>query len=244
MVRSVKIMAQPGVLNMTWNTEENELISMKASTTSEILFFLLLNMAGCNRNKEEKYFVGEVVYSYTYESNILNTDSLAKERPVKGIFRYDLNNYQSRFQGKDTFTYYYSGSLNKCLSQSGSSEKFECEDYGINTDSVISWKIYPADEKVLGQDCDILELQKKTSFVKYYVSREEIVAPATYQIHKAYNWDVYGEKAKGGMILKLEHRFKNFTMKGIATDLKKLNAKFKALEIDEKKMIELCTAKK
>jgi hypothetical protein len=102
-------------------------------------------MARCNSNKEEKYFTGEVVYSYAYESNILNTDSLAKERPVKGIFRYDLNNYQSQFQGKDTFTYYYSGSLNKCLSQSGSSENFECEDYGINTDSVVSWKIYPAE---------------------------------------------------------------------------------------------------
>ncbi len=208
-----------------------------------MLFILLLNIAGCN-NKKEEYFTGEIVYAYTYESNILNIDSLVKERPVKGIFRYDLNNYQSQFQGKDTFTYYYSGSLNKCLSQAGSSENYECEDYGMDTDSVVSWKMYVAKEMILGHNCDILELQKKASFVKYYVCKTEKTAPATYQKHKAYNWDVYGEKAKGGLILKLEHRFKNFTMKGIATDLIKPKEKFKALEIDEKKIIELCNLKR
>jgi len=216
---------------------------MKTPTTPGILFILVVNMAGCNSNKEEKYFAGEIVYTYTYESNILNTDSLAKERPVKGIFRYDLNNYQSRFMGKDTFTYYYSGTLNKCLSQSSNSQKFECEDYGINTDSVLSWKIYPADEILLGQNCDILELQKRTSFVRYYVSKEQRVAPATYQKHKAYNWDVYGEKANGGLILKLEHRFKNFIMKGTAIEVKNYDEKFKALEMDENNMIEICNRK-
>jgi hypothetical protein len=86
-------------------------------------------------------------------------------------------------------------------------------------------------------------LQKRTSFVKYYVSREQKVAPATYQNHKAFNWDVYGEKASGGLILKLEHRFKNFTMKGTAIEVKKQDEKFKALETDEKKMIEICNKK-
>lgn len=171
---------------------------MKKNTIYWLLLILLLNVTSCN-NKEEKYFTGEIVYTYAYESNILNTDSLVKERPVKGIFRYDLNNYQSQFQGKDTFTYYYSGNLNKPLSQAGSSRNFECEDYAMAADSVISWKIYPAHEKILEQNCDILELQKKTSFVKYYVSKTERVAPTTYQKHKAYNWDVYGEKAKGGV---------------------------------------------
>lgn len=135
---------------------------MKTLTAYGITFILLLHLSGCNGDTEEKYFTGEIVYRYTYESHVLNTDSLAKERPVKGIFRYDLANYQSRFQGKDSFTYYYSGKLNKALSQAGNSENYTCEDYGMVTDSVISWKLYPTGEKILGQDCDILELQKKT----------------------------------------------------------------------------------
>ncbi|MBK8494217.1 MAG: hypothetical protein IPL50_03725 [Chitinophagaceae bacterium] len=217
---------------------------MRSLTAHGILFILLLHLTGCTGNEEEKYFAGEIVYRYTYESNLLNTDSLAKERPVKGIFKYDLVNYQSQFQGKDTFTYYYSGNLNKTLSQAGSSLNYECEDYGMGTDSVVSWKIYPTGEKVLGQVCDILELQKKTSFVKYYVSKEERIAPVTYQRHKAYNWDVYGEKAKGGLILKMEHRFKIFTMKGIATNLVKMEKNFKAFEMDEKTFAKFCNGEK
>ncbi|HQW92451.1 MAG: hypothetical protein IPH68_03395 [Chitinophagaceae bacterium] len=217
---------------------------MKTITAYGIGFILLLHVAGCNGHTEEKYFTGEIEYRYTYESNVLNTDSLAKERPVKGIFRYDLANYQSRFQGKDTFTYYYSGSLNKALSQSGNSENYTCEDYGLVTDSVISWKLYPAGEKVLGQVCDVLELQKKNSLVLYYVSRAEKIAPATYQKHKAYNWDVYGEKSNGGLILKMEHRFKVFTMKGIATNLVNQENNFKAFEIDENTFIQFCKGDK
>ena len=70
------------------------------------------------------------------------------------------------------------------------------------------------------QECRLLEIQKSNSWVKYYVSKEQKIAPATYQHHRSYNWDVYGEKAGGGLILRSEHRFKMFTMMGIATDVK------------------------
>jgi hypothetical protein len=213
---------------------------MRAGIIYGILFIFLLKSTGCNSIKKTPYFTGEITYHYTYESSFLNTDSLIKERPSKGIIRYDSYNYQSQYTGKDTVTYYYSGNLNKCLSQTGTNKIVECEDYGINTDSVLSFKIYPAPETVFGQPCTIVELQKKTSFVKYYVSNRQRVAPATYKKHKAYNWDVYGEKANGGLVLKLEHRFKNFIMKGTVTGIKNYDSKFKALEIEEREMVEKC----
>ncbi len=215
---------------------------MKTLITPVITLILLLNVYGCNTKNEEAYFSGEVVYSYSYESNTLNTDSLTKERPSQSILRYDMSGYQSQFIGKDTVTYYYSGNLNSCVSQNDSTKEFECEDYGIFTDSVISWKRHPANEKILDQDCDILEIQKKNSFVRYYVSKQNRIAPLTYQKHRSYNWDVYGEKANGGLILRSEHRFKNFTMNGIATSVKNYSVKFKALEMDEKTMTEICNA--
>lgn len=52
------------------------------------------------------------------------------------------------------------------------------------------------------------------------------------------------KRQKGGLILKLEHWFKNFTMKGIATDLIKQEQKFMALEIGEKIMIALCDSQR
>lgn len=197
-------------------------------------------MAACNNKKDTNYFTGQISYTYSYTSDSLNADSLSGIRPFRGIFRYDTSNYQSRFTGVDTFTYYYSGVLNKCLSAPGLSKEFECEDYSKETDSVISVKDYPTDEKILGYPCRILELQKKSSWVKYYYATDLHIAPATYKNHKAYNWDVYGIKAKGGLILKLEHRFKKFVMSGVADSLLILEADFKALEINESLFSVIC----
>ncbi|MEI2739164.1 MAG: hypothetical protein V9F01_10290 [Chitinophagaceae bacterium] len=204
-----------------------------------ILIFLIVHH-GCKNKGKEKYFTGTLKYSYTYISDSLNTDSLKKLRPAKGYFRYDTSNYQNRFTGADTFTYYYSGKLNKCLSESGSSKKYECEDYSIMTDSVLSVKDYATEEEIHGYSCRILELQKKNSWVKYYYATDMRIAPATYKNHKAYNWDVYGTKANGGLILKMEHRFKKFTMSGVADSLSIVKGDFKALEIDEALFSEIC----
>jgi hypothetical protein len=43
--------------------------------------------------------------------------------------------------------------------------------------------------------------------------------------------DVYGKKADGGLILKLEHWFKNFTMKGQAVEIRKKDRQYKSFEI-------------
>ena len=104
----------------------------------------------------------------------------------------------------------------------------------------ISYKLTDTDEKILGYSCKILEIQKKNSWLRYYVSNELKIAPATYRQHVSYNWDIYGEKANGGLILKSEHRSKYFTMKGIATAIELKAADFKALEIDEKFFSQFC----
>jgi len=207
--------------------------------TIPFLIAPILFITGCT-NSGEKYFTGTIEYSYAYTSDSLNADSLAATRPGKSDFRYDLSDYQSRFVGKDTETYYYSGDLNKSIGEINDQHNYTCEDYSVVTDSVISWKIYDSDEKVLGQQCRILEMQKGNSWVKYYVSTEMKIAPATYQKHRSYNWDFYGEKASGGLILRSEHRFKKFTMKGEATAVSEEGSDFKALTIDNKKINEIC----
>jgi hypothetical protein len=205
-----------------------------------IQLILLLTIIGCNNRIKKEYFTGEVFYDYSYESSTLDVDSLAAFRAAKGVIRYDRINYQSRFTGKDTLTCYYAASINKCLMQMGISANYDCEDYGVSNDSVLSSRVYPAAGKILEQECDIVELLKKNSLVRYHVSREIKIAPATYKDHKAYNWDVYGEKGKGGLILKTEHVFKHFTLKGIATGIKHGTAGFAALEMEEKKLDSIC----
>ena len=200
---------------------------------------LVIFLGGC-KGSGNKYFIGTVEYAYSYYSDSLNVDSLTKTRPSKGLFRYDTLNYQSKFIGIDTNTNYYSRLLNKCLSKTNHSGIYECEDYGTFTDSVISYKIIDTDEKILGYSCKILEVQKKNSWLQYYFSTDLKIAPATYRQHASYNWDFYGEKANGGLILRSEHRLKYFTLKGIATAINIKAANFKALEIDEKLFAEIC----
>src|SRR5688572_37474 len=204
-----------------------------------LLFFAMIFIIGCKR-QSKKYFTGTIEYGYTYSSDSLNADSLAKTIPSKSLIRYDTVNYQSKFIGVDTIVYYYSGRSNKSLSGTGDLENYVCEDYGVFTDSVISYKLTHTDEKILGYSCKILEIQKKNSWLRYHVGNDLKIAPATYRQHISYNWDVYGDKANGGLILRSEHRFKYFTMKGTATAIELGAADFKALEIDEKLFSQFC----
>lgn len=209
----------------------------KATLLFTAIFFLF---SGCSVNDKKIFFTGTIEYTYSYTSDSMNMDSLIKARPSAGLFRYDENSYQSRFTGKETETYYYSGLSNKCVAVTGNPVEYHCEDYGLATDSVLSIKFYETDEKVMGYNCKILEMQKRNSSVKYYVSTELKIAPATYKLHQSYNWDVYGEKSNGGLILKLEHRFKTFTMSGIATGINLIRENFRALEMSDKDLEKFC----
>jgi len=199
----------------------------------------VLLMTACS-NHGKKYFTGTITYDYTYTSEHLDVDSLKAVRPFTGFFRYDTTGYQSRFIGKDTNTYFYSGDFNKCLAETGSQKNYTCENYNMATDSVMTFRIYDAEKKILGHECFVIEMQKKRSTVKYYYSKKLRMAPMTYDHHHAYNWDFYGAKSDGGLVLKLEHRFGDFVMVGIATEIKKGDENFKALEIDDKLFTEIC----
>lgn len=204
------------------------------------VFILLFMLAACQPQKESNYFSGTIAYDYSYTSDSLNIDSLTRSRPSKGLFRYDINDYQSEFTGSESNTYYYSGKLNKCIAENSLQKKLECEDYGVASDSILSYKLYDTDEKILGYSCRVIELQKSRSWVKYYFSKDLIMSPATYQNHKAFNWDGYGTQAGGGLILKLEHRFKLFTMKGVATRIEVKKNNFRALEIEDSLFTRVC----
>ena len=194
----------------------------------------------CTGSENEPFFTGKINYEYSYESETLNADSLKQIKPSKSVFNYDLNNYQSRFIGNDTFSYYYSGLWNKAVSQTNSNSDFECEDYSLPTDSILSFKLYDTAEIIMGYHCRVIEFQTKRFWNRYYVSRDLKISPATYQKHKAYNLSFYGEQTGGGLILKLEHRFKNYTMKGVVTGIEKKDKHFKALDLPEDKFKLIC----
>lgn len=205
-----------------------------------VLILLVVIVFSKCKEADKKIFTGTIEYAYTYTSDSLNADSIAATRQQKAFFRYDANNYQSQFINPDTTTYYYSGNLNKCLEEKNHDQQYACEDYSKENDVVLSFKVYDTNEKILGHRCKVLEVQKKNALLIYYFSTNMKMAPATYSQHRSYNWDFYGDKSEGGIILKSEIRFKDFTKKGIATEIREYDQDFKALEIDEEKFSEVC----
>ena len=211
---------------------------------SVLLILLIFQIFACRQeNYEEKfpYFQGEVEYAYTYESEVLDVDSLNENKPHTGVFRYDLDNYKSTFFSQiDTLSYYYLSETNSALAQDNAQIVRECENYGIPTDSIIYFNVYETNEEVMRHSCKVIEYKSKQLWNQYFVSKEIKVSPNTYKDHFAYNMEFYGRESDGGLILKLEHRFKKYTMKGIATRIRIFYKSESALELSAEKIKKLC----
>ena len=169
----------------------------------------------CSCSSKEEYFSGELVYNYTYNSPNFDADSISAERPSKGVFRYDKFNYQSQFITKaDSLSYFYISSRNLAIAKNHKSDQWRCENYGVSTDSVLSYKYYDTETKILGHSCKILEFKSRFANNKYYISTDQHLNTNLYKNHEAYNWKFYGDKTDGGLILKLEHHFSDHSMIG------------------------------
>ena len=187
-----------------------------------------------------QYFQGEIHYKYSYSSETLNLGYLESKRPKRGVFKYDLQHYQSIFYGPSITSYYYSGITNHAISSIDGAFDINCTDYGINPDSLLHFEVHPTDEKILGQDCMIVEFQTPNVYTRYHVSKSVFLAPDTYQKHLAYNWSLYGEQGKGGIILKAEHFFSNFTMIGEVSKIVPYENGERAWDITEDAFAQAC----
>lgn len=201
--------------------------------------FILISMTfyACNNSKSvrttPKFFHGKITYNYTYESALLELESLTRSKPHTGTMIFEDNNYESSFIGKDTMNYIYSGDINMCYQFDGNGNSLGCENYRLYTDSILSYKLYETSEKVLDQECMILEFQGKYFWNRYYISKETKLNPEVFENNNAYNWSFYGGKSNGGLILKLEHRFKDFTMKGVAVSVQVYTPDMNMIRMDD-----------
>ena len=205
-----------------------------------IVALFMLNLA-CNLAEPKKptYFTGQIEYTYSYESDVLNIDSLSALKPSKSIFRFDLHNYQSQFFGQDTITYYYLEKINRALSKTNNKLDSVCQDYGVETDSLRSLRVYDGTQTILGYTTQIIEFQGKYFWNRYEVSKKHKISPATYSRHESYNWSVYGSQTEGGLILRSTHDFGRYSMIGQVCSIKVGKGLFHALDIPEGQVYQL-----
>lgn len=211
--------------------------------TLSILLVLLSGITSCQQQKAEQsdgFFQGELHYHYSYQSDVHNLAYLKSIRPKISVFRFDSNNYQSTFYGADTISYYYNSHKNVAISSKNMIFEPDCQDYSINPEQRLSSKVYDTDELVMGYPCKVIEFETTNGFYRYHVSTEIFLPPPTYQNHLAYNWAFYGKQAKGGIILRMETRFRDFTMIGEITKIGWYRNGQKAWTISEKLLDQAC----
>lgn len=200
------------------------------------LFIVLFISCG----QAPSYFEGKIIYQYSYESETLNADSLAENRTASSEFYYQGARYKNSFIGKTIDRYIFNGDTGFSYHESSQTDTILCEDYRLPTDSVINLQIIPTKEKVLGYATQIIEIVGKFSTTKFWVSTTLKTNPDWYKSHQAYNWHFYLEQADGGIILKVEHIFKHFTMHGIATEVKLMDVPEKIFELQKDKILLDC----
>ncbi len=213
-----------------------------------LLLFCCIFLLSCSQTQQEspktpttsKYFQGEIHYNYDYASETRNLGYIRSKRPKSGVFKYDLQHYQSNFYGATQRSYYYSGITNHAISSVDGAFDIKCTDYGINPDSLLHFEVHPTDVKIQGQACMIVEYQTVNVYTRYHVSKEVFLAPDVYQKHLAYNWSLYGQQGKGGIILKAEHFFDQFTMIGEVSKIVRYENGESAWDITEEAFQKAC----
>jgi hypothetical protein len=213
-------------------------------------FFILLSiinaLSNCKtttKNERQDSFEGIIEYAYTYQSDSINIDSLKTNRPSSGQMVYKDSLYKSvfiGFIGKNTESYIYDNHTGIAFHLSISSDSIDCEDYTAQNDTVFSYQIIETGEKILGEEVNILEFVSKYATQRFYYSLKHKVAPFNYDKHLAYNWNFYKEKTNGGVLLKVEHIFKKFTMIGIATKIEAKEISIKEFRFDLNKLKAAC----
>ena len=208
-----------------------------------VFFYLVILLGSCSTEKKiekKNAFEGLIEYAYSYQSDSLNIDTLRTQHPSSGMMIYKDSMYKSVFVANHkTETYIYNNAEGIAYDLSAE-DSIDCEDYKIQKDSVLRYDIHETDEKILGHEVKILEFDTKYATQRFYFSTKFKVAPYNYDKHLAYNWKFYKEKANGGVLLKVEHIFKKFTMISIATKIEQKEIDPKVFEIDKSKLTTTC----
>ena len=87
----------------------------------------------------------------------------------------------------------------------------DCLDYGNNNSNST---IYSKNEikKVKGKDCLIVYQENDYAKSKHYFSKNLKINPDIYLNHKAYQWDELMKNGNGGLVLRSEHSYKDYTL--------------------------------
>ena len=80
--------------------------------------------------------------------------------------------YRIVFIGKTSESYIYNNKTGSAYHFSVSNDSIDCEDYKVQNDTFLRWKIIDTVEQILGKEVKILEFVSKYSTNRFYFSLE------------------------------------------------------------------------
>lgn len=163
-------------------------------------FLCLLNFKTTAQNE---HFEGAIIYDIVYQDK---TGEMSDEEAQQFMgneqkFSIKGDKYASEMNGFLNVKQIYVGN-DTLYSQMGGINALMYIDAKENPDSLISYKITEVDEKILGYDCQLLEIKSTEGLTSYYFNPKIVVNPEDYKNHEYGFWKFSLNVTGGALPLK------------------------------------------
>ena len=187
-------------------------------------------------------FEGMIEYSNSYQSKMANypSENLNKLMGTKQAYVIKGNNYKSAFNGMFMKLQLYLGNENRGYSLTAKSDTLYWEDYSINKDRALSYKIKKKQDTVLGIPCDVIIVESEKSKTYYYYNSKYGVNPELFKQHNYGNWYYIISKTKS-LPLKTIYENEQFILTSEAIKITPMKLNDNIFEIPDKGKIAKAT---
>tara|TARA_R110002033_G_scaffold169674_1_gene210770 strand:- start:7273 stop:7899 length:627 start_codon:yes stop_codon:yes gene_type:complete len=198
-----------------------------------IIVFLLSSISLASQN-----FEGILVNSINYESkdSSVSSEQLNSLLGTKQFYAIKEGNYKSVFNGLFIKLQIYKNDENRNYSLTSKSDTLYYEDYSLNKDKVLSFKIEKNKDTIMGILCDLITVKSEKGKTSIYFSSNYKINPDLYKQHNYGNWNYIVSKIKA-LPIKTIQETEQFIMTSIATEITPMKLKDNVFEIQNKKRV-------
>jgi len=205
-----------------------------------LLSLLFILTISCSLDKNVKYFEGELIYTQTYKSDKLNTDTLAANSPNGSYYLINQRYYKGLTYGKDSSLFILDGSTAKGFSKDKGDKQFSCFDNIESNMEPGTIQHFDKIETINGFKCKSFEVTSYGRKSLYYYSIDYKVNPTVYSKHNKWNWKQLMEAADGGVTIRSIHLNDDYELTIELKSLKEFRVDEKEFKVKDTEVVSGC----
>jgi hypothetical protein len=160
----------------------------------------------------QQFFEGTLLYQHSIESKKLSVDSLKKVLPKASLYLYRAEFYKGYVFALDTTVYIYHGGLGICMVKASGDATVYCADYNKKIYEPQKIVVDRKQHNVNGYPCVMITSVFKNYKVRSWYHTGLKHYPEMFSKHKAYGYTKLMKAARGGIFVKSEIVYDNYTM--------------------------------